>query len=126
MAKVLIVEDDQFISKMYQKKFEVRGYQVELAHDGQEGLEKMTTFVPSLVLLDIMMPRLNGLDVLDIIMKDDQLKKIPVIVLTNLSTTADADTAIKKGAVKYIIKSEYTPTQVVEAVEKVLLKPRSS
>lgn len=120
MLKILIVEDDQFILKMYKKKFEIKGYVVEVAHDGQEAMDKMQKLTPDLILLDIMMPKLNGLEVLDLMKKDQQLKNIPVIVLTNLSTSADAETALSKGAVKYIIKSEYTPTQVVDVAEKVL------
>lgn len=116
--KILIVEDDQFISKMYKKKFEVAGHEVQVAGDGEEGVTKTKAFKPNVILMDIMMPKMNGLEALDIIKKDAELKAIPVIILTNLSTTDDAETAMKKGAAKYIIKSDVTPSQVVAEAEK--------
>jgi len=120
MAKILIVEDDLFISKMYKKKFEIKGHQVDTAADGKDGLDKMTTFAPDLVLMDIMMPKMNGLEALDAAKKDEKLKNIPVMILTNLSTTDDAEASMKKGAIKFIIKSEVTPAQVVAEAEKFL------
>lgn len=113
MAKVLIVEDDIFLSKMYAKKFQVAGFEVEVAHDGVEGLGKAKSFVPDLILMDILMPRQNGLETLDKLKADPATKSIPVIMATNLSTTDDAETAMKKGAVKYVVKSEVTPAELV-------------
>jgi len=118
MAKILIVEDDAFLLKMYSKKFQVRGYEVDSATNGVDGIAKMQSFKPDIVLMDIMMPKLNGLEALDKIKLSPEIKNIPVIILTNLSSTVDAQTALSRGAVKYIIKSEYTPTQIVDAVEK--------
>lgn len=120
MAKLLIVEDDPFLSKMYSKKFQIAGYQVELAHDGADALAKVSSFSPDLILMDILMPKMNGIEVLEKIKADPKLKKIPVVMLTNLSTTDDAETALKKGAAKYIVKSEVTPSQIVKAVIEVL------
>lgn len=120
MAKILIVEDDQFLSKMYTKKFQVSGFEVELAHDGQEALTKVSSFMPDIILMDILMPKMNGLEALDKLKADPKTKHIPVIMSTNLSTSDDADTAMKKGAVKYIVKSEVTPTQIVQIVSGIL------
>ena len=122
MSKILIVEDDQFLSKMYAKKFQVSGFEVELAHDGQEALIKVASFVPDLILMDILMPKMNGLEALDKLKADPKTKHIPVIMSTNLSTSDDAETAMKKGAVKYVVKSEVTPTQLVQVASGVIGK----
>lgn len=120
MAKILIVEDDPLMSRMYQKIFTFEGYEVEVASDGQEGLSKAKNIKPTLILLDVMMPKMNGLQVLDSLKADEQMKAIPVIMLTNLAGQQDAETALAKGAVKYIIKSEYEPKQVTNMVKEVL------
>lgn len=120
MTKILIVEDDPLMSRMYQKIFKFEGFEVDFAGDGEEGLEKVRSGKPTLILLDIMMPKMNGLEVLDKLKMDPELKGIPVIMLTNLAGTADAEAALTKGAVKYIIKSEYEPKQVVNMVKEIL------
>ena len=120
MAKILIVEDDPLMARMYQKIFTFEKYEVEMAADGEEGWEKIKTTKPTLVLLDIMMPKLNGLQVLEKMKLDPDTKGIPVIMLTNLSSEKDAETALLKGAVKYIIKSQQDPKQVTEMVKQIL------
>ncbi len=120
MTKILIVEDDPLMSRMYQKIFKFEGFEVDFASNGEEGLDKIRTTKPTLVLLDIMMPKMNGLEVLEKIKIDPETKAIPVIMLTNLAGTQDAEAALTKGAVKYIIKSENEPKQVVEMVKEIL------
>lgn len=120
MIKILIVEDDPLISRMYQKIFTFENYQVETAADGEEGLKKALTINPTAILLDIMMPKMNGLQVLERLKQDQNTKNIPVIMLTNLAGTQDAETALSKGAIKYIVKSEYEPKQVVDMVKEIL------
>lgn len=120
MAKILIVEDDPLMSRMYQKIFKFEGYEVEMAGNGEEGLEKVKTVTPTLILLDIMMPKMNGLEVLEKLKADPATKSIPVIVLTNLAGQQDAEKALGMGAVKYIVKSEYEPKQVANMVKEVL------
>jgi len=120
MAKILIVEDDPLMSRMYQKIFTFEGYEIEIAADGVEGLEKTRTGKPTLILLDIMMPKMNGLQVLEKIKADPETKKIPVVMLTNLAGQQDAEKALSMGAVKYIIKSEYEPKQVANMVKEIL------
>ena len=120
MAKVLIVEDDQLMSRLYEKAFRFEKYEVELASNGDDGLAKAKSGKPTLILLDIMMPGKNGFEVLEELKARTDTKSIPVIVLTNLAGTGDAEKAMKMGAVKYIIKSEYEPTQVVSMVKEVL------
>ncbi|MBI2020480.1 response regulator [Candidatus Daviesbacteria bacterium] len=120
MSKILIVEDDPLMSKMYQKIFAFEGYEVDLATNGEEGLLKIKKNKPNLVLLDIMMPVMNGIQMLEKIKADPETKSIPVVILTNLAGQQDAENAMSKGAVKYIIKSEYEPKQVANMVKGIL------
>lgn len=120
MAKILVVEDDPLMSRMYQKIFTFEGYEVELAGDGEEGIEKTRSLKPTLVLLDVMMPKMNGLQVLEKLKADPETKGIPIVMLTNLAGQQDAETAMAKGAVKYIVKSEYEPKQVTSMVKEIL------
>ena len=120
MPKVLIVEDDVFLSKMYLKKFQVAGFEADVAHDGVEALIKVKAFKPDLILMDILMPKQNGIETLDKLKANPETKDIPVVMATNLSTTDDAETALKKGAIKYVVKSEVTPAELVKVVSSVL------
>jgi CheY-like chemotaxis protein len=120
MAKVLIIEDDPLMIRMYKKIFTFDGYTVETAGDGEEGLTKIRSFMPTIVLLDVMMPKLNGLEVLAKIKSDPDLKKIPVVMLTNLAGQQDIDKALEMGAIKYIVKSEYDPKQISDMVKEII------
>lgn len=122
MTKILITEDDPLMLRMYQKIFTLEHYEVEIATNGEEALEKVRAAAekPSLILLDIMMPKMNGLEALDKLKANPDTQKIPVVMLTNLAGQQDAEEALLKGAVKYIIKSEYEPKQVVDMVKEVL------
>jgi len=120
MPKILIVEDDPLMGRMYQKVFSFEKYETELATDGEEGLVKARSAKPTLILLDVMMPKLNGLQVLERLKADPETKAIPVVILTNLAGTQDAEKALAMGAVKYIIKSEYEPKQVTAMVKEIL------
>lgn len=121
MAKVLlIVEDDPLMSRMYQKIFSFEKYDVATASNGEEGLEKVRELKPTVILLDVMMPKMNGLQVLEKIKSDPEIKHIPVIMLTNLAGEKDAETALMKGAVKYIVKSEHDPKQIVAMVKEII------
>jgi len=120
MTKILIVEDDPLMSRMYQKIFIFEKFQVEMAGDGEEGLAKVATFNPTIILLDVMMPKMNGLEVLEKLKANLATKAIPVIMLTNLAGQQDAEAAMVKGAVKYIIKSEHEPKEVVDLVNGII------
>lgn len=120
MAKILIVEDDPLISDMYKDIFEFDKYEIEIASNGIEGIEKARSDHPTLILLDVMMPKMNGLEVLERLKSDSSTKNIPVVMLTNLSGSHDAKTALAKGAVKYIVKSQYDPKQVSDMVKEIL------
>jgi CheY-like chemotaxis protein len=120
MAKILIVEDDPLMLRMYQKIFTFEKYEVEIAENGEVGLEKVRSVHPDLILLDIMMPKLNGLQVLDKLKADPDTKAIPVVMLTNLASEKDAENSLLKGAVKYIVKSQFEPKQITEMVKEIL------
>ena len=126
--RVLIVEDDQLIQRMYATMFGLRKYEVAVASDGLEGLQKAKDFKPTVILLDIMMPQMNGFDTLDKLKADQTTKDIPVIMLSNLADDADIQKALSKGAIKYIIKSEYIPRQVADMVGRSckIRSPRNS
>src|SRR3989344_3064412 len=115
---LLIIEDGPLMSRMYQKIFKFEGFNIDTASDGEEGLSKVKSQKPTLILLDIMMPKMNGLEVLEKLKADPATKNIPVVVLTNLAGATDADRAISMGAVKYIIKSEHEPKEVANMVKE--------
>ncbi|MDD5342578.1 MAG: response regulator [Patescibacteria group bacterium] len=121
MAKILLIEDDPLMVRMYQRKFKADGHDLGIALDGEEGLVKVREFKPDLVLLDIMMPKLDGLEVLKRMKADSKLKSIPVILLTNLGASEeDVNRGLELGAVAYLIKSEYQPDEVVTKVKEIL------
>lgn len=121
MAKVLIVDDDPLLVRMYQTKFVNDGYQVETGSDGDQVVEKAKAFQPDVILLDVMMPHINGLDAIQLLKQDPQTKPIPVIMLTNVSSSeGDADRGLELGAIAYMVKSDYTPAEVVAKVKEIL------
>lgn len=118
--KILIVEDDPFILEMYKNKLEKVGFKISVAKSGKEGiifLEKDAEV--DLILLDVVMPGMNGFEMLEIIKADEEYKKIPVILLTNLSQQEDIEKGLKLGATDYLIKAHFTPSEVVEKVKKI-------
>lgn len=122
MSKVLIIEDDPPYRKIYKKKFEVSGYTVEVAENGIEGLTKMRSFKPDIVFVDLMMPRMDGFQVLEAAKADPTLQAIPIAVLTNLSAPDDAQKALEKGAIAVIVKSDSEPDVIVEKANEVVRK----
>ena len=120
MAKILIVEDDRLVNKMYSEKLTRDGYETDVAENGALGLEKMKVNPPDLVILDIMMPKMNGIAVIDAMKKDTNLEKIPIIVLSNLSDSPDIEKAKKRGIKEYLVKSDLDPEDVSRTVKKYL------
>jgi DNA-binding response OmpR family regulator len=118
--RVLIVEDDPLISRMYQTVFKFEGFEVDMARNGEEGIAKLKAHKPVMILLDIMMPKMSGIDVLKELKSDPLTKDVPVVVLTNLSGTKDAEKALEMGAVKFIVKSQNKPKQIVAQIREIL------
>lgn len=123
---VMVVEDDPFMSRMYQKIFTLEKHEVIVLGNGQEAWEQVHVRKPDIILLDVMMPVMNGFQLLDKLKADPETKNIPVVMLTNLSSDQDAENALLKGAVKYVVKSQYEPKQVVAMVDEILGKPAVS
>lgn len=118
--KVLIIEDDQAIQKIYQTKLSQEGYQIIQAFDGQEGIEKAKTECPNLVILDLVLPKIDGFEVLKKIKKDKKTEKIPVIILSNLGQKEDLEKGLSLGADDYLIKAMHPITDVLMRVRKQL------
>lgn len=118
--KILLVEDDPMISTMYQTKFSMEGYTIEVASDGAMGLEKAKEMVPDVILLDIILPKLDGFAVLKEIKADASTKKVPVILLTNLGQDDDVRRGKELGANDYFIKSNHTPAEIVAKVKTII------
>ena len=121
MAKILIVEDDEVLSRMYQKKITLEGYQVVAAYSGEEGLEKVVQENPDLILLDIMMPGIDGFEVIKRMRADSTLKDIPIIILTNLGTSdVFIDEARMLGVKNYLVKYKTSTNDVIEKIKEEL------
>lgn len=119
MPKVLIIEDDDNLRDIYRREFELEGFTVETAKDGQEGIEKMVSFMPGLALLDLYMPKMSGFDVLKNVKDNPTLKNIPIIVLTNVNS--DSQDLLKNwGATYFLLKADNTLKQVVERARMIL------
>jgi len=118
--KILLVDDDKVFNEMYKLRLEASGYEVVVVEDGEKALVSAMKEKPNLILLDIMMPRINGLDVLDILKSTPETKNIPVIILTALLKDVNEVRGLMSGAADYLIKSEVTPIQVVEKIAEVL------
>jgi DNA-binding response OmpR family regulator len=120
MTKIAIIEDDQAISQMYRIKFEAEGYEVETAENGKLGLALAEHMKPDIILLDLMMPEMNGDEMLQKLRAKDWGKKIKVIVLTNMGEQEAPDVIKTLDVRRFIVKAEMTPRQVAEMVKKEL------
>ena len=117
MARILIVEDDSLLIKMYQTKFAAEGFEILTAEDGEAGWQVIKTQKPDFVIMDVMMPKYSGLQVLEAIRKDDELKNTPVLMLSNLSAPDKMEKAKALGVKEFLIKANYTPSQIVDKVK---------
>jgi CheY-like chemotaxis protein len=118
MKKILIIEDEEIILNLLQKKLSQEGYEISVAKDGQEGLRLMKEAKPDLILLDIVMPKIGGFEVMEEMQKEDELKNIPVIVVSNSGQPVEIDKAQALGAKDWLIKTEFDPKEVIEKVIK--------
>lgn len=116
--KILIIEDEEIMLGLLQRKLTKEGYEVSIAKDGEEGLKVMKEVKPGLVLLDIIMPKMGGFEVMEEMNKDKELKKIPVIVISNSGQPVELDRAQNLGAKDWLIKTEFDPQEVIDKVVK--------
>jgi len=120
MKKILLVEDDPFLVDIYSTKLKESGFSVETAVDGDEGLKKLKEEVPDLLVLDIVLPHSDGWEILRRIRKEEKLKKLKIVILSNLSQKNEIKKGLSFGAVKYLIKAHYTPSEVVNEIKKII------
>ena len=118
--KILVVEDDKFLRELITQKLAREGYDVVSAVDGEDGVVKVKENKPDIVLLDLILPGIDGFEVLAKIKEDEELSNIPVIILSNLGQRDDVDRGIKLGATDFLIKAHFTPSEIVEKIEAVM------
>lgn len=114
---VLVVEDEAFLSKILAERLTDEGFKtVDVAGNGEEALQKVATDVPDIILLDMILPKMNGFQVLERLQADEKTSKVPVLVLSNLGQDNDIEQAKKLGAVDYIVKSNFSMQKVINAI----------
>ena len=117
MKKILLIEDEEILINLLQKKITQEGYEFFVARNGIKGLEKMRETKPDLILLDIIMPKMGGVEVMEEMQKDEELKKIPVIIISNSGQPIEIERIKKLGAKDWLVKTEFDPQEVVEKVK---------
>lgn len=117
---ILLIEDDEFLAELYATKLNLEGFEVGLAVDGKKGLRMIKEKKPDLLLLDIILPKLDGFELLKIMKADRELKDIPVILLTNLSQKDEVKRGLALGADDYLIKAHFMPSEVVKKIKQTI------
>lgn len=117
--KILIIDDEEAVLKMYAEKLTQGDYTVKTSTDGQEGMDMALNDKPDIILLDIIMPKLNGLDVLRILKSKNETKDIPILLLTNLPEEASGEKAKKLGADGYLVKAQCEPAKLLDEINKI-------
>ena len=120
MKTILLVEDDPFLIDIYTHKLKISGFEVKLADNGRKALEIIKKEKPDLVLLDIVLPEIAGWEVLKKIKDGGSNNDLKIIILSNLGQKEEVEKGLKLGAVRYLIKAHFTPSEVVEEIKKVL------
>ena len=120
MSSILLVEDDEIIAKMYCTLFQKENFDIASVLSGIDSHQKAIEISPDLILMDIMMPRMNGFEALDVIRADSRTTRIPVIILTNLADEYSKDEALRRGVVNYLIKSDVENSQLVSLVRETI------
>ena len=120
MKTILLVEDDPFLIDIYTTKLKESGFSVKIATDGEEALQLIKEEKPDLMILDIVLPQVDGWELLRRIKSASESKNLKVIILSNLGQKEEVEKGLKLGAAKYLIKAHYTPSQVVKEVKQIL------
>jgi len=120
--KILLIEDDPFLLSMYNTKFELENFLVITADDGEQGLKLALKEKPDVILLDILLPKKDGFEVLEELKADKNMKDIPVILLTNLSQKSEVERGLSLGAVDYLIKAHFMPSEIVTKIKNIVNK----
>lgn len=117
---ILLVEDDEFLAELYGTKLSLEGYEVLLANDGEKGLKMIKEKKPNLILLDIILPKMDGFEILKAMKLEKTVKDIPVILLTNLSQKDEVKKGLDLGAKDYLIKAHFMPSEVVKKIKETI------
>jgi DNA-binding response OmpR family regulator len=117
---IVLVEDDEFLAELYATKLNMDGYEISLAADGEKGLKLIKEKKPDLVLLDIILPKMDGFEVLRQMKEDSEVKDTPVILLTNLSQKDEVKKGLDMGAHDYLIKAHFMPSEVVKKIKNII------
>ncbi len=118
--KILFIEDESALQKTFSEVLTQEGYQTVSALDGEDGLRLARSEKPDLILLDLILPKVHGFEVLKVLKKDPKTKDIPILVLTNLESTSDVEKALELGATTYLVKASYDLEDVVKKVKDAL------
>ena len=121
-AKILIVEDDKFLRELMTRKLKNEGFDLQEAIDGEEGLKKLETYKPDIILLDLILPGLDGFETLERIKDNPQVSNIPVLILSNLGQRDEIEKGLKLGAVDFMVKAHFTPEEIVGKIKSILSK----
>jgi len=120
MAKILLIEDDPLLIDIYTTKLKQVGFEVTVVENGGQAVVAVEENHPDIVLLDIVLPQVDGWDILRKIKQEESTKHIPVFVLSNLGQKEEIEKGIRLGATKYLIKAHYTPSEVVKEIQKIV------
>jgi len=118
--KILIIEDEETLRFFLSRKFKGEGFDIEEAVDGEEGIKKAKESKPDLILLDLLLPGIDGFEVLSILKKDSRLESIPVIIISNFSQEEAVKRGLKLGAIDFLVKANLSLNEIAERVKKVL------
>lgn len=120
MKTILFIEDEPTLQKRIIEALTKEGYKIENAMDGEAGLKKAKEIKPELILLDIILPKKNGFEVLEELKQNESTKNIPVVILTNLEGNNDIEKALKLGATTYLVKANYKLSEIIEKIKEVI------
>lgn len=116
--EILVIEDDQFLVKIYESKFKKEGFAVRSAYDGKEGLKEVKKKLPNIIILELILPNLDGFSFLEKIKKEPKLAGVPVIILTDLGQKADIERGKELGAVEYFVKVDTPLSKIIKTIKK--------
>ena len=117
---ILVIEDDKFLRELMAQKLIKEGFKISEAVDGEEGLKKIKEEKPGLVLLDLILPGIDGFEVLSRMKEDPEVSQTPVIILSNLGQREDVERGLKLGATDYLIKAHFTPGEIIEKIKNII------
>ena len=118
MTKILLIEDDSFLVDIYTTKFKQAGFQISVVEQGSEAFESIQKAPPDVILLDVVLPHIDGWDILKKLQEQETTRDIPVFVLSNLGQKEEIEKGLRLGAKKYLIKAHYTPSEIIEEIEQ--------